>query len=127
MLRDIRAGALPGKSLVVFDAELGLAMDVFPCEDGHAQERALLAAVAATVQPGEVWIADRNFCVTQFLFDIHHQEAFFVIRWHQKMPYQPWSELADVGTSATGEVFEQPVQLTSAEGETLMVRRVVIQ
>jgi Transposase DDE domain len=127
VLRDTRAGALPGKSLVVFDAELGLAMDVFPCEDGHAQERALLAAVAATVQPGEVWIADRNFCVTQFLFDIHHQAAFFVIRWHQKMPYKPLSELAYVGTSATGEVFEQPVQLTSAEGETLMVRRVVIQ
>ena len=126
VLRDTRAGALPGKSLVVFDAELGLALDVFPCEDAHAQERALLAAVAATIQPGELWIADRNFCVTPFLFDIHRKEAFFVIRWHQKLPYKPLSELAYVGKSATGQVFEQRVQLTSTEGETLTVRRVVI-
>jgi hypothetical protein len=126
VLRDTRAGALPGKSRVVFDAELGLALDVFPCEDAHAQERALLAAVAATIQPGELWIADRNFCVTPFLFDIHRKEAFFVIRWHQKLPYKPLSELAYVGKSATGQVFEQRVQLTSTEGETLTVRRVVI-
>lgn len=111
----------------MWDAELGLAVEVFPCEDGHAPERALLAAVAATVQPGEVWIADRNFGVTPFLCDIPHQEAFFVIRWHQQMPDKPWSERADGGTSATGEVFEQPVPLTAAEGETLRVRRGVIQ
>ena len=35
-LRDQRAGALPGKSLVVYEPALGLATDVFPCEDGHA-------------------------------------------------------------------------------------------
>lgn len=41
-LRELGAGALPGKSLVVFDPVLGLVTEVFPCEDGHAQERALL-------------------------------------------------------------------------------------
>lgn len=45
-LRATAAGALPGKSLVVFDPPLGLAVDVFPCADGHAQERSLLGAVA---------------------------------------------------------------------------------
>ena len=38
-LRQTNAGALPGKSLVVLDPALMLAVDVFPCEDGHAQER----------------------------------------------------------------------------------------
>jgi len=33
VLRETKAGALPGKSLVVFDAELGIATDVIPCED----------------------------------------------------------------------------------------------
>lgn len=38
-LRPIAAQALPGKSLVVLDPELMLAVNLFPCEDGHAQER----------------------------------------------------------------------------------------
>ena len=37
-LRDIAAGPLPGKSLVVYDSQLRMPIDVFPCEDGHAQE-----------------------------------------------------------------------------------------
>jgi hypothetical protein len=41
-LRETKSGALPGKSLVIFDPELGIAIDVIPCEDGHAQERSLV-------------------------------------------------------------------------------------
>ena len=41
-LRSLAAGALPGKTLGVLDPQLGLIVDVFPCEDGHAQERSLL-------------------------------------------------------------------------------------
>src|SRR5918998_329677 len=54
-LRQTTAAALPGKSLVVLDPALGLAIDVIPCEDGHAQERSLLADVLATVEPGDLW------------------------------------------------------------------------
>jgi hypothetical protein len=127
VLRDTRAGALPGKSLVVFDAELGIALDVFPCEDGDTQERALLTAVAATIQPGDVWIADRNFCVLSFLFNLHRKSACFVIRQHGNTPYKPLTELKFVGRSATGRVSEQTVRLTSPEGETLIARRIVVQ
>ena len=41
-LRSLAAGPLPGKLLVVYDPELRIPVDVFPCEDGHAQERSLL-------------------------------------------------------------------------------------
>ncbi len=44
-LRATAAGPLPGKSLVVFDPQLEMAIEVFPCADGHTQERALLAEV----------------------------------------------------------------------------------
>ena len=40
VLRDTSAEPLPGKSLVVFDPQWGIATEVFPCEEGHAQERA---------------------------------------------------------------------------------------
>ena len=45
-LRELSAGPLPGKSLVVYDPDLRVPIDVFPCEDGHAQERSLLTAVS---------------------------------------------------------------------------------
>ena len=41
VLRETKAGALPGKSLVVFDPETDRAINVFPCEDAYVQERAL--------------------------------------------------------------------------------------
>ena len=34
-LRPTAAGLLPGKSLAVFDPQLGLAVDDFPCADGR--------------------------------------------------------------------------------------------
>ena len=64
----MRAAALPGQSLVVLDPELMLMIDVLPCEDGHAQERSLLEEILPMVQPGDLWIDDRNFCTTGFTF-----------------------------------------------------------
>jgi len=69
-LRGTAAGALPGKSPVVLDPALKLVVDVFPCEDGHAQERALPDQVLPTVEAGDCWIEDRNFCTLKFLFTV---------------------------------------------------------
>ena len=76
-LRAIGAGALPGHALVVLDPQAMLVADVFPCEDGHAQERSLLDQVLETIRSGEVWIADRNFCTTGFLFGIARRGGSF--------------------------------------------------
>jgi len=125
-LRETNAGALPGKALVVFDPQSGLAVDVFPCEDGHAQERSLLTAVAATMQARDVDVMDRNFCVLEFLFHFPKKSAFFVVRQHGNNPYNPLTELEFVGNSETGKVFEQAVEITAPTGETLQIRRVVV-
>jgi hypothetical protein len=74
-LRTIGAGALPGHALVVLDAQILPVTDVLPCEDGHAQKRSLLGSVLEAVQPRDVWIADRNFCTTDFLFGIDRREG----------------------------------------------------
>ena len=50
LLRRTQAGPLPGKSLVVYDPSLTMVIDVFPCEDGHTQERALLGDVLSTME-----------------------------------------------------------------------------
>jgi len=126
VLRGTKAGALPRKALVVFDPRLGLAVDVFPCEDGHAQERSLLPAVAATIEARDVYVMDRNFCVLEFLFHFHKKSAFFVARQHGNTPYKRLTGLKFVGNSATGKVFEQEVEITAPTGETLQIRRVVV-
>lgn len=125
-LRTTSAGPLPGKSLVVFDPQLGLAVDVFPCADGHAQERSLLGAVADCVVPGEVWVADRNFCVAGFLYAIEQQAAFFIIRQHGGLTTKPLEPMRRVGTSDTGAVHEQAVQLASPTGERWSLRRITV-
>lgn len=54
VLRTVGAVALPGKSIVILDPELSLAINVFPMEDGHAQERSLFEEILTTVKPGEL-------------------------------------------------------------------------
>src|SRR5581483_8109565 len=86
-LRTTRAGALPGHALVVFDPGLMLAIDVVLCEDAHAQERSLLDRVLETVATKDLWVADRNFCTTNFLFGIALRGGCFVIRQHGSTLY----------------------------------------
>ena len=88
VLRHDSSAALPGKSLVVLDHSLGLATDICPCEDGHAQERSLIPEVLETVEAGDLWLADRNFCTTGFIFGIESQQAFFLLRQHQNLPWR---------------------------------------
>jgi IS4 transposase len=125
--RENSAAPLPGKSLVVLDPSLMLACDVFPCEDGHAQERSLLPLVVETVQAGELWIEDRNFCTTGWLFGIERKRAFFLVREHKNLPWKAISKLRYVGRTETGAVSEQTVRLEDEEGNILFARRVVIQ
>jgi IS4 transposase len=127
-LRPLRSGPLPGQALVVYDPQWLLVTDVVPWEDGHAQERALLGEVLPLVQPLEVWVADRNFCTTDFLFGISARQAFFVIRQHaQTLHWELQGKRRYCGRSATGKVYEQAVQLEDECGHLLMGRRVTVE
>jgi IS4 transposase len=125
-LRQTTAAALPGKSLVVLDPALGLAIDVIPCEDGHAQERSLFADLLETVQPGDLWIEDRNFCTLGFLFGVTQRGGRVLVREHKGLPWNALSELRYAGRSDTGHVYEQEVQISNEAGKTLRLRRIVI-
>lgn len=79
-LPSVAGGARPGKSPVALDVQHRLICDVFPCEDGHAQERALLEQVIPTITQDQLWIDDRNFCTFDFLWAIQRADAFFITR-----------------------------------------------
>jgi len=128
VLRNTKAGALPGKSLVLFDQELGLAVDVIPCENGHTQERSLLTAVLDLVKPNDLLMADRNFCVCvlSFFFGIVSKGGFFIIRQPQNTPVQSLSPGEFKCHTKDGKVFEETV-LRKSEGQELKVRRIVVK
>lgn len=126
-LRSLTAGALPGKSLVVLDSSLMMPTDVFPCEDGHAQERSLLGDVLETVKPLDLWIADRNFCTRDFLMGIQQREAFYVIREHKGLPWMPVTDEKFIGGIETGKVFEQYILVTDNSGNEHKIRRIHIR
>ena len=126
-LRTMRAGALPGQALVVLDPRLMLVTDVIPCEDGHAQERALLDRVLHVVHPSELWIEDRNFCTTDFLFGIAGREAFFIVRQHAStLHWELVGKRRACGRIDTGKVFRQTIRATNDAGEILILRRMTV-
>ena len=126
-LRFLSAGPLPGKSLVVYDPVLRLPIDVFPCEDGHAQERSLFDPVLATVEENDVWIADRNFCTLDFTCGIHCKGGYFIIREHKKYPYKVLGEEEHIGATDTGEVYEQPIEVVDSSGKQHTFRRIIVR
>ena len=123
----IRVRPLPGKALVVFDPRSGLAVDVFPCEDGHAPERSLFSAVADTIEAGDLYVADRNFCVLEFFFASLRNRRFSSSASIVIPSYKQLTQLKFVGKSATRDIFEQTVAIPAPMGETLEIRRVVIR
>lgn len=128
-LRTMRAAALPGQTLVVLDPELGLVVDVVACEDGHTQERALFGEVLPMVQSQDLWLGDRNFCTTGFLFGIVERGGFFLIRQHAStLTYQLLGRRRRCGETASGVVSEQSLHLSNpATRETMRVRRITVE
>jgi IS4 transposase len=126
-LRTTGAGALPGQALVVLDPQRMLVTDVVPCEDGHAQERSLLDQILALVRPRDLWIEDRNFCTTGFVFGVARRQACFVVRQHAgNLPWQCVGKRRSCGRIDTGRVFEQTIRVAHEDGEILFLRRITV-
>lgn len=127
-LRTIASGPLPGQALVVFDPDLGLVVDVFPCEDAYVQERRLVLDVLSSMGPGEVWIEDRNFCTSTFLFQTAKNDSYFIVRQHAtNVRWQAVGRRRKVGRTETGMVYEQDVDILNDWDEKRRVRRITIK
>lgn len=130
--RALHSVPLPGQALVLLDPQMRLMVDVFPCEDAYAQERQLLGQVVETLMPRDLLIADRNFCTTQFAFDICEKQAFFVIRQHASTLSKKRlvGRRRRVGETETGVVYEQVIETRrrrNGQDEVLSLRRITIE
>jgi IS4 transposase len=121
-LRGFRGAALPGQSLVVYDPDLGLVVDLVGCEDAHASERAAVAPLLEGARPGELWIADRHYCTRTVLGGLEDAGAGFIVREHGRHPrLAGQGEWRACGRIETGLVREQTVEV---QGQAASWRRV---
>jgi hypothetical protein len=128
VLRDLGGAALPGQSVCLLDPQRRLISDVAVCEDAHAQESTLLEPLLRAVKKGEVWVADRHYCISALLFALKARLAFFLIRQHEgHLRWELLGRRRCRGRIATGMVYEQAVRLTDpGTGEQMTVRRVSV-
>lgn len=127
VLRELEDRPLPGKALAVLDPARGLILDAWPCEDGHAGERALIAPVLPWVRPKQLWITDSLFCCYSFIDGVVGAEAYFLLRQHGNFKPEPLEEFRPVGRNATGLVSEQKVRGVLPGGEPTEWRRIRVQ
>jgi hypothetical protein len=104
-----------------------LVTDFLPCQDGHEQERSLLAEWVDLLQPNQLWIADRNFCTKLLMFECVLHKAYFLVRHHAGLQEEARGQVRRVGRCATGAVCEQEVAVRGDGDEELTLRRITIQ
>lgn len=118
---------LPGRMLVVWDQAARLVSDIVLCESGQAQERPLLAQVLETVERGQLWIGDQNFCALKFLSGLVSKGAFFVIRQHEAIEPKVLKSLGEVDRTANGEpIFEEVVEI-EVDSQPMSLRRITVK
>lgn len=115
-LRNQRAAALPGHSLVVYDPDLDLVTDLAVCEDAYESERTGVLPLLDSARPGQLWMADRHFCTRTILQSLQQGRADFIVRQdarHPRIVHEgPWH---DRGRVETGQVLEQDIRLDEGQ------------
>ena len=129
VLREQNAAPLPGFALVVFEPAWNLITHTVLCRDGHAQERKLFPQLVELVQPGDLWLEDRNFCCWNFLHGVISRKAHLLVRQHARSArWKATGELMFCGVTETGDVWEQSGYVENTETlEQLPLRRIELR
>jgi len=124
-LHSLQAAGLTSHALAVYRPAQRIISQVVLDEDAYSGERALVDQLL--IRAGQLWIADRNFCMRAFLFRLHRAQATFLMRWHgTSCPYEEIEPL-HAAASTTQGALEQKVWLHDHQSdEWLEVRRIVL-
>jgi hypothetical protein len=74
--------------------------------------------------PGQLWIADRNFCTTLVIHEAVAQKACFLVRQHAGLTVQEAGRWQAAGRTDGGRLFEQPATVADGDGNEVVVRRI---
>ena len=128
VVRHTRSAAMPGQALVIYQPDINMIWDVFPCEDAHAQERRIIPELIAQATAGQLYIGDRNFCTTINLLDFHARGAAFLIRRHgSSLVCRDVDVPQSAGTQNKRPLSEQTLELDhEPTGRKLRIRQVTV-
>lgn len=111
-LRTERGAARPGFSVVVYDPDLDLVVDLQPWEDAYASERVSVLPLLARASAGQLWMADRLYCTLPVLQACEDTGASFIVRQHSKHPRLiQEGDWQDAGSVESGTVREQIIEV----------------
>jgi hypothetical protein len=80
------------------------------------------------VEADDLWLADRNFCTTNFLFGVAERRGYFLVRQHAStLHWEPTGRQKKVGENDSGTIYEQPAIAEDKEGNPLRLRRITIK
>ncbi len=125
-LRGLVAAALPGTVVAKFNLERQLFERAYLLEDAHAQESTVLDRVVGDLQPNELLIADRHFCIVNFMLAVAKKLGCFVIRQHGRLKGELLGKRRQIGRTSTGLVFEQKLKIRNGD-DVLIVRRITVE
>lgn len=129
MFRGFRGAAMPGQSLVIYDRDLDLIADCLPCEDAYTHERTLMAQRLASVQAGDIEVADRAFSTRPIFWGYRQRRAYLVVREHATNP-NPTAvgRRRYRGRCETGKVYVQQVEIPGEKpgDKPMRLRRVEV-
>lgn len=124
--RYLSAPPLPGTVIAKYDHQRDLFSSVYALECGHAQETTVIDRVIDDAEQGDVYFADRSYCIKRVVFGLIRAECFFVIR--QKMTFTGnlLGQRKKIGQTETGVVFEQAVTITQGH-DSRQIRRITVE
>ena len=126
VLQEIKGAPMPGKNVARFDLQRQLFDRSYVLLDGHAQESTHCDRIVEDLQPQDVVIADRHYCIVAFLTNIAEAGGFFVIRQHGRLKGVLPGKRRRIGRISTGMVYEQQFRLSAAD-DAKTVRRITVE
>ena len=126
VLRDVKGAPLPGKIIARFDLQRQVFDHAYALLDGHAQESTCCDRIVEDLEPKDVVIADRHYCIVSFLIKIAEACGFFVIRQHGRLKGVLLGKRKRIGRISTGVVYEQEMKLSAAD-DAMIVRRITVE
>jgi IS4 transposase len=125
-LRLLHDAPLPGTVVARFDLQRQLFDRAYLLEDGHAQESTTLDRAQEDLQPNEVVMADRHYCILEFLKASDQKGVKFVIRQHGRFQGVLVGQRRKISRIARGTVYEQIIK-TSSAADALVMRRITVE